>query len=301
MFFVLLFQAEFAPIGTLFCLLVGSYGWIKEFKMKTKRFWSVLAFTVSSFLTIFGQETIFYAGGKVGIGMPSLATDSKSTPLNEGYALRLSYYGGFAFEIQSDKILGFRTEINYSQQGGKRQGMQAIQLSNQLKGFWDLLSSKGVKHDNYMYANLKSYAIYNYLEVPFLAKCTFGSGRVFNFYLTSGPFIGFLLDAKSITKGASSIYLDKEGTDPVDKYLQGEGLSVLGLQSFNNDIDITKNLNKVNFGWQGAIGFEIILKSGKLFMDFGGNYGFAPIQKDRSNGENITDNAVVTFGYLHQL
>jgi hypothetical protein len=233
--------------------------------------------------------------------MPSLATGSKSTPLNEDYALRLSYYGGFVLEVQSDKWLGFRTEINYSTQGGERNGMQALPLSNQLKAFWDLLTSKGIKHDNYMYSSLVSKEIFNYIEVPLLAKATFGSGRRFNFYLNSGPFIGVLLKATSIDEGTNRIFLDKEGIKPVDKYLQSEGMSVMGQQSFNSTTDITAKLNRVNIGWQGSIGFEVILKSGKIFMDIGGNYGFVPVQKDETNGSNTTDNAIVTVGYIHRL
>jgi hypothetical protein len=252
-------------------------------------------------LSVSGQSLRYYAGGKAGFGIPSLAPGSKSTPLREGFGLRLSYYGGLVLEVQSDKWLGFRTEINYSSQGGERNGMQAMLLSNQLKEFWDILTKAGVKHDNYMYVNLKSEEIFNYIEIPLMAKCTFGAGSRFNFYLNSGPLIGILLHTRSITKGVSSIYLDKEGITPVDKYLQLQGKSVLGLQTFNNDSDVTGSTNNLNFGWQGSLGFEVILRSGKIFVDFGGNYGFVPVQKDQANGFNTTDNGIITIGYLVKL
>ena len=269
--------------------------------MKARRNLLILILLLICIAGVKGQSIRIYAGGKAGLGMPSLATGAKSTPLNEDYAFRLTSYGGFVMEVQSDKWLGFRAEINYSTQGGKRHGMQALPLANQLKLFWDMLTTQGVKHDNYMYSNLKSEEIFNYVELPLMAKATFGSGRKFNFYLSSGPFIGVLIRATSITRGANNIYLDKEGINPVDKYLQGDGLSILGKQSFNNTVNITGNLNRYNIGWQGSIGFEIMTKSGKMFMDLGGNYGFIPIQKDESNGFNTTDNAIITVGYMHRL
>lgn len=82
-------------------------------------------------ILIQGQSARFYFGGKAGFGIPSLATGSISTPLNEDYSFRLSYYGGLVIEIESDKWLGFRSEINYSSQGGERVGMQALPLTNQ--------------------------------------------------------------------------------------------------------------------------------------------------------------------------
>ncbi len=269
--------------------------------MKATSNWLIAALLLSVYIPAQGQSVRVYMGGKAGVSMPSLATGSKSTPLSEDYALRPSYYGGVVLEVQSDYWLGFRAEINYSIQGGARDGMQALLLSNQLKIFWDLLTSKGIKHDNYMYSSLRSEEIFNYVEIPLLAKATFGSGQRFNFYLSSGPFIGVLMKATSITNGTNSIFLDKEGINPVDKYLQKEGMSVLGQQSFNSNRNITGNLNRFNIGWQGSIGFEVILKSGKIIMDIGGNYGFIPIQRDLSNGANTTDNAIVTIGYIHRL
>ena len=270
-------------------------------EMKTKRMGLILILYIICVAGVQGQPVRVYAGGKAGVGMPSLATGAKSTPLNEDYAFRLTYYGGFVMEVQSDKLLSFLAEINYSTQGGERYGMQALPLMDQLKLFWDELTSQGVKHDNYMYSNLKSQEIFNYVEMPLMAKATFGSGRRFNFYLSSGPFVGVLIRATSITRGINSIYLDKEGINPVDKYLQSDGLSALGKQSFNKTVNITGNLNRYNVGWQGSIGFEIITKSGKMFMELGGNYGFIPIQKDESNGSNTTDNAIITIGYMQRL
>jgi|WetSurMetagenome_2_1015567.scaffolds.fasta_scaffold01624_6 hypothetical protein len=273
----------------------------KNNEMKKKLKLAMVVMLICGLVSVQAQQAKFYAGGKAGFGIPSLAVGSGVTPLSEDYAFRLTYYGGFVFEVQSDNWLGFRTEVNYSSEGGERSGMQAIPLSNQLKQLWGMLSVKGVKHDNYMYADLQKKAYYTYVEVPLLAKCTFGSGSRFNFYLTTGPFIGFLVKARQVTKGFNSIYIDKFGDNPVDKYLEGEGMSVLGQQSFNNVSNITGSLNRINAGWQSSLGFEILLKSGKIFVDIGGSYGFVPVQKDRSNGTNTTDNGIVTIGYAHRL
>ena len=110
----------------------------------------------------------------------------------------------------------------------------------------------------------------------------------------------WLMNAKNITSGSGSIYIDKAGTLPVDAILQLAQMPPVGALSFDHTENITSDIHRFNIGGQGAIGFELIMDSGKFFIEGGGNYGFIPMQKDDANGNNNTGAGTVTTGYLFQ-
>ena len=268
--------------------------------MKAIKKWFILFFAICHIFSSYAQSGKYYVGVKAGLGIPNLTAGSKSTPLSEDYSSRLGFYSGIVTEFQTNNWFGLRAEINYSSQGGKREGMQALPLSTEMEQLWQMLPNFGITPDNYMYADIKSEAILNYLEIPVMAKSTFGLGSRINFFLQAGPYIGLLINAKNITSGSSSIYIDKAGTLPVDAILQQGQMPPIGVQSFNHNEDITSDIHRFNIGGQGAIGFELIMNSGKFFIEGGGNYGFIPMQKDDENGNNNTGAGTVTTGYLFQ-
>jgi hypothetical protein len=266
--------------------------------MKTKINWLIIVFTLGCTLSIEAQSVKFYGGAKAGFGIPNLTAGSITTPLNKDYVSRYGFYGGIIAEIQTSKRLSFRTEINYSSQGGKRNGLQALPLDPQMALLWQALPLFGVTPDNYMYADINSEAILNYLEIPVMAKLTFSLAPRLGFYLQAGPYLGIMLNAKNITSGTSAIYIDSEGTLPIDAILQQAQFPTIGQQSFAHTENITPDVHRINVGGQGAAGFAYSMGSGKLFLEGGGNYGFIPIQKDDANGNNNTGAGTVTAGYL---
>jgi hypothetical protein len=269
--------------------------------MKTIRKWFLLAFTICSILPTNAQSIRFFAGAKAGFGIPNLTAGSLTTPLSVGYSSRLGFYGGLITEIQTESRFGIRAEINYSSQGGKRDGLQALPLSADLEQLWQMLPQFGITPDKYMYADIKSEAILNYLEIPVMAIYTFNLGSRFNFYLQAGPYLGLMLNSKNVTSGNSRIYVDKEGTIAVDDILQQAGMQPIGEQSFDHTENVTSDIRRVNVGGQGAVGFGLNVGSGKFFVEGGGNYGFIPVQKNDTNGNNDTGAGTVTVGYLFQL
>ena len=269
--------------------------------MKTIRKWFILAFIICGICHTHAQSAKYYAGVKAGLGIPNLTTGSKSTPLSEDYSSRLGFYGGIVTEFQTNNWFGLRAEINYSSQGGKREGMQALPLSPEMEQLWQILPGFGITPDEYMYADIKSEAILNYLEIPIMAESAFSIGSRINFYLQAGPYLGLMLNAKNVTSGSSSIYIDKEGNLSVDAILQQAGMPLIGKQPFDHNEDITADIHRFNVGGQGAIGFGLMMDSGKFFIEGGGNYGFIPFQKDDANGTNNTGAGTVTIGYLLQL
>jgi hypothetical protein len=270
------------------------------YEMRTKRNWFVLTLAFCCIFSSHAQSVKYFAGLKSGFGIPNLTAGSKTTPLSEGYSSRLGFYGGLVAEVHPNDRFGLRAEINYSSQGGQRAGLQALPVPPELEPLWQALPVFGVTPDNYMYADIKSVAILNYLEIPVLAKFTFNLSPGIHFYLQAGPYLGILLNAKDVTSGTSLMYIDKDGTLTLDAILAQVNYPGIGPQSFDNTQDITSDVHRLNAGGQGTAGFEMDMGTGKLFLEGGGNYGFISIQKDEANGTNNTGAGTVTLGYLFQ-
>jgi hypothetical protein len=269
--------------------------------MKKSYMFSAVVLLCFCMWTVGAQPGNHYIGVKAGFGVPNLTSGAKSTPLSEGYSSRLGSYQGIVAEYNSGNVLGIRMELNYSSQGGNRNGIQALPLKPELAQLWQMLPAFGVASDDYMYMDIKNKAILNYLELPVLAKATFGLSPKWNFYMNAGPYLGIMLNAKNITKGSSRIYIDNKGSVTVDAILQQAGQQPLGEVNAARTEDITSDVHRFNVGGEGAVGFELILKSGKFFVEGGGNYGFVRIQKDDINGTNHTGAGTVTFGYMLRL
>ena len=247
------------------------------------------------------QQGKFSVGVKAGCAIPNLTAGAVTTPLSEGYASRLGFYGGLVSEWQTGSHFGFRSEINFSSQGGQRLGIQALPLYPEMAPLWEILPAFGINPDGYMYADIKSEAILNYLEIPVMAKYRFQLSSRLNLYLQAGPYAGFLINAKNITSGTSNIYVDDAGVISIDEILNLAKQPPIGEQSFDHTEVITSDVHRFNFGAQGALGLGLMIKSGELFLEGGGNYGLLPIQKDEANGTNNTGAGTITIGYLFHL
>lgn len=109
-----------------------------------------------------------------------------------------------------------------------------------------------------------------------------------------GPYFGafgFLIIAKNETKGISSIYTDKQETQPLP----------IGEISFDRSTDLKEQLHHSNFGLQGGIELSLNVGNGYLFFHAGGNYGLVNIQKDKQFGENNTGAATTVIGYARKI
>jgi hypothetical protein len=230
--------------------------------------------------SLMAQKKI-WIGAKAGLAIPDLKSSS-SNPISSGWKSRLGpYFGAFA-DLEINKLFSIQTEINYSAQGGKKNGVQAMPGSQ----FANFFSPN--PPPQYLYATYNSEAKLNYLEIPILLKADFPFSTKWIFFLDAGPYAGFLLNAKQVNKGSSNIYLDKEETQPITPQAV----------PFDGTQDIKSDLKKFNAGIQGGVGLSVKLKSGILILSGGGNYGFIKIQKDETNGTNNTGAATVTLGYL---
>lgn len=228
---------------------------------------------------IFGQS--FTLGFRSGVSIPNLsASGSQTNPLNSGYSSRIGPDEAIFGEYHLSSSFSLQATLEYSSQGGKKDGMQAF-------------PNPSGDTPPYLYANFKSEAKLNYLLVPILAKYNWklGSNSPWRVYIDAGPFAGFLLSANQVTSGSSNVYLDQASQQQVPPQLLPQPLS------FDATNNIKNQLNTFNFGVSGNVGFAYHFGKNNIFIEGGGNYGFLNIQKGTANGKNQTGAGTAAIGY----
>ncbi len=232
-------------------------------------------------------QSDFRFGLKAGISIPNLQS-SGDNPLSSGWSSRQGPYIGVVTDLRLDKNLYVQAELNYSSQGGKKDGVQAIPVSPEYASFFP----EGVPVPAYLYSSYSSEAKLNYLELPLMLKYEYPFSQKFSVFVNGGPYVGYLLSAKNVTSGTDNIYLDKTLTMPL----------LPAPVSFDANTDIKSDLTSFNVGVQAGIGFAYSLgTAGRLILTGGGNYGLTHIQVDPANGQNNTGAATITVGYLVNL
>ncbi len=249
-----------------------------------------------SFLFLFSFTTMaqWDLGLQGGVSIPNLsAGGSENNPLNTGYSSRLGPEFAIFGEYHVNNLFSLVPKIEYSAQGGKKDGLQAMPVPTQLAEYFE---QQGMPVPDYLYANFNSEAKLDYLLIPILAKFGWNTDaqKKFRITIAAGPYIGFLLSAKQVTSGNSEIYLDPGGNEALP----------VGSQPFNQTTDIKNQLNTTNFGVDGSVGLEYSLGAShhdRIFFEAGGNYGFLNIQKGSANGKNNTGAATLMLGYAYKL
>jgi len=227
----------------------------------------------------------FCIGVRGGISIPNLSAGSNNqNPLNTGYSSRQGPDAAIYADFRISKLFSIEPMIQYSSQGGQKNGMQAFPTP----AAYAAAFPPGAPVPTYLYANFKSEAKINYIMIPILAKFGWNIHRSpWRIYVDAGPFIGILAAAHQVTTGSSEVYLDQAGTMPASQ----------GPQSFNNTQDIKSQLQSTNFGIEGNVGVSYRFGRSNIFVEGGGNYGFVNIQKGSANGKNNTGAATADIGY----
>lgn len=205
--------------------------------------------------------------------------------ISRGYSSRLApnfgLIGEYYLSDQASIVIG----LNYSGQGGQRNGMQPITQAPE--------GLPALPPGQYLYGDFKNESILNYLEIPLMAKYEWLCSEQWRFFVEGGPFIGFLLEAKEKTRGSSMVYADKYGLMP---------LTPMPV-SFDADTDVKEDLNELNWGLTAGIGMAYIMnKRHQIFVEARGEYGFATVQKNTErDGSSNTGCAVFFLGYKYKL
>jgi hypothetical protein len=231
----------------------------------------------------FGQannDSKFSLGIFGGLNIPRL-NGGTGNELSRDYTSR----SGGAFGLTSSLGLGskFSLVVNlmYSSEGGKRNGVQAIDAS---------AINPQVSAGTYFYAAFNNESILNYLEVPVMVRYSIPLNKSQKVYANFGTYVAYLLNARQKTSGSSLIYADRKETMIV----------IPAPMPFNASTDITSSINKINLGLTGGVGFLQKAGSGDLFLDVRAAYGMIVIQKDPNNGSSHSGNLLLDLGYaLH--
>jgi len=142
------------------------------------------------------------------------------------------------------------------------------------------------------FANFKNEAIIDYLEIPLMIKYSWGNNL--RFFIDAGPYVGFRVRAKTVTRGSSSLYLDSMGTP----FLLPPDYTPVPAISFDANTSIVNDINSFNVGVCGGAGAEKYFGPGKMIIGVHFSAGFSGIQTDtEANGKNKTGAAVVYMGY----
>jgi hypothetical protein len=264
--------------------------------MRTKVFFLAGLIAMFAASSVQAQQTAI--GLRGGLTIPNLTSGSGSdvNPLNEGYSSRLGAGFGVFADFKISKLFSLQPMLEYSQQGGKKNGFQAFPVPDQLKPMF------GDQAPDYLYADFKSTAKLNYLMLPVLAK--FGwdidKAKKWRLYVDAGPFAGLLLDAHQVTSGNSNVYMDAGKTQPIPNNPQDPSQGLLTLP-FDNTQNIKDQLHHFNFGIEANAGIAYKMKQHAVFIEGGGNYGLVNIQKGSANGKNNSGAATVMIGYAYTL
>ncbi|KAA6349229.1 hypothetical protein EZS27_003340 [termite gut metagenome] len=274
-----------------------------------------------SLLSLCGYSQIVNVGVRGGLSIPNVVGGGDN-PLSKGYSSRFAGTGGVFAELGMNDLLSLRLGVEYSGQGGNRNGVQAMS-SNQLMS--SIVNTPGIPDEalgqigqfvpEVFYADVKNTTKFDYLMIPLslqVGKDLGGSWKSWRVYVGAGPFVSFLLSAEQVSKGQSKLYTDatKSKTlwdnipSEIQPFIAGSApqlVNALGGESVFGTADIKEDLRKVNMGVQGDLGLSYQCNRNRFFLEVGGNYGFIRLQKETSNGSNHIGSATITLGYAYRL
>ncbi len=236
--------------------------------------------------SIHGIAQTISAGVKGGISIPNLTSGGDNNPLNTGYSSSLGPDAALFGEYGISKLFSVELSLEYSFQGGQKKGKQALPVTPDVAALFPPNQAPP-----YLWANFNAKAKFDYLLIPVLGKFgfDFGGTGAWRAYIGAGPFVGFLLSAKTITSGSSNVYADEAETQPL---LQEP-------TSFDATTDITDSLRSFNWGVAANIGIAYRFDRHSIFIEGGGTYGFIIVQKNKADGQNHTGSGNIRIGYAY--
>lgn len=221
----------------------------------------------------YAQKNTFAVGARGGVNISRLCCGSME--LNEDYKFGEGPSIGLTASYGISDHFSIMAELNMATQGGKKNGMQAVTPGT---------------NGSVLYANFDNKTVLNYLELPILARVTFG--EKFKYYINAGPYVGYLLSARNVTSGSSMLYSDKAGTH----------VEYSAVQNFESDKKVTDQFTTINYGLTGGVGAGYMFAKHGVWLD--GRYvlGIPNIRKNTLiNGENSTGSIMVGLMYTYNL
>lgn len=264
-------------------------------------------------------------GFRGGLNLPNIMAGNNDTPISKGYMSRMATGAGIFTELQLNPTISLRLGVEYSEMGGKKNGMQAMpkkrlitEMGNNIgTGITDQqLAALGALNTNlpqYYYANINNTVKFDYIIIPMMVQFGKNIGQSpWRLYVNTGPFVSFFLSGKQLAKGTSSLYSDASGTTTlwdnmpaaIKDFVTTEFPDIeqtLGNPVNFSTTDVTDELKSTNFGLTGNFGIRYQYKRNYFFIEAGGNYGFVTVQNDSTNGSNRIGAVSVMAGYAFSL
>jgi len=233
---------------------------------------------------IFGFAEGVKVGAHGGLCIPNLR-GNETDMFTRGFKSRQGPFFGLSVDIGLAPRFSLATELNYASQGGLRTGLQPITM--------ELPPGLPLPPGTVLYADFRNEAILEYLEIPVLARLTFGD-RI-RFFIDAGPYFGYLVRARTLTEGSSAFYLDEAGTMPV---LIPPAIDP-PVFDLGADTDVKESLKRTNIGLAGGAGLVYPLGPGDIVLEARFQLGLTTIQKDiETSGQSRTGAIVISLGYV---
>lgn len=227
-------------------------------------------------------------GVKGGLSLPSLSDNSDNIYARD-FKSYVSYEAGIFAEFGLMENISLQTEFNYTVKGGERNGFQPVPATNLPPG----VVPQGVV----LYAEYDNKSALQYLEIPILAKYTFG--EEWRFFANAGPYFGILIGAEQRTGGLSRLYADPTGIVPIDLPPEFGGQNPL---PFDAETDIKDDIKNFNIGAIFGVGVSRnVSDKSSLFFEVRGSYGFIKIQENSQFGESRIGSVLFSLGYAYKL
>jgi len=215
-------------------------------------------------------------GAHAGLSIPNIRGNATDV-LSQGFTSRQGPFFGIFFESKISPMFSLVVDLNYTSQGGKKNGVQPITMD---------IGLPPLPQGMYYFADYKNETILDYVEVPVQVRVAFGTGL--RFFVNAGPYVGILVRARAVTGGSSVIYLDEAQTQPVTP----------GPVPFDARTDVKDSLKSTTIGLTGGAGVMHRFGPGDLILEAHFQLGLTTIQKDVvTSGDNQTGAVVVSLGY----
>jgi len=138
-------------------------------------------------------KTEIKIGGKVGYSLGSLTSNTENI-FTDNYESISGIDFGLTFEFKLTALISMQTELNYTNRGGERNGLQPVtanELSETLNSLYPFTGLPLITNANPLYATFDSESDLQYLEVPALVKFSWGDNLRFSAAI--GPYVGIFL------------------------------------------------------------------------------------------------------------
>jgi len=228
-------------------------------------------------------------GAHGGLSIPSFR-GSETDIFTRGFTSRQGPFFGIFTDIGLSRRFSLVVELNYTSQGGKRNGWQPItSLPAELAPLFP-------DPNQPPFANFKNETILDYVELPVMGRLNFGNK--IRFFVNAGPYAGYLVRAKAVTSGTSVLYYDEAHTIPVIIPPNPDPLTI----PLDADTPVKDSLKKWNFGLAFGGGVIFPAGPGNLILEAHFQLGLSTIQKDvATSGKSQTGAVVISLGYEFSL